>query len=190
MSDYRRMFVFGGRFFLTLVTERRRPLLATSANIALLRQSIVAVRAARPFELLAAVVLPDHLHLLMELPAGDADSSTRIGMIKALFTKMLPMAERPDEPARPSRKRRRERMVWQRRFWEHAIRDEQDLEAHMDYIHYNPVKHGVVSCPHAWPYSSFHRWVAAGRYRLEWACACNGAASPPAFERISESAGE
>jgi putative transposase len=191
MSEYRRMFAPGAQFFLTLVTERRRPLFGETRNVDRLRHVVARVRAARPFELLGAVILPDHIHWLIELPPGDADFSARIGSIKAGFTKTLPAGERPDAAITPSRSRRREQMIWQRRFWEHTIRDERDLEAHMDYIHYNPVKHGHARCPHAWPYSSLHRWVRAGRYPDDWACVCTGR-PPPAlsFDEIAVSAGE
>jgi putative transposase len=115
--------------------------------------------------------------LLVELPSGDSDFSTRIAQIKSGF-KPVNTALRAGTQSR-SRLRRRERDVWQRRFWEHTIRGVADFEAHMDYIHFNPVKHQLVACPHAWPHSSFHRWVRAGRYLHDWACSCARPARVP-----------
>jgi len=159
MPEYRRMDAPGGTFFLTIVTYERTPLFTERANVELLRTIIGSVQRERPFVFPGAVILPDHLHFIWELPASDTDFSTRVGLLKARFTKAL-----GDQPATRgrvlvSRRRHRERSVWQRRFWEHTIRDEQDFETHMDYMHYNPVKHGLARCPHAWPYSSFHHWV-------------------------------
>jgi putative transposase len=191
MSDYRRMHAPGARFFLTLVTEHRRPLFADAVNVDRLRSVTARVRDSLHFELLAAVSLPDHLHWLIELPHGEADFSKRIGKIKAGFTKALPATERPAASITPSRRRKREQMVWQRRFWEHTIRDERDLEAHVDYVHYNPVKHGHCACPHQWRYSSFGRWVRAGRYSTDWVCVCNGRRpSTPDFGHLGATAAE
>lgn len=178
----------GGRFFLTLVTFRRAPILTLYDHVDRLRESFAAEMRRRPFTFWGAVILPDHLHILIELPDGDSDYSTRIECVKSAF--------KPDPalklaPPSPSRRRRRERSVWQRRFWEHTIRDDRDFEAHMDYIHYNPVKHGLVRCPHAWPYSSFHRWVRAGRYPADWACSCGRTPIVPKTIELAEpTAGE
>jgi putative transposase len=180
MREYIRMDAPGGTFFFTLVTFERRPILAGPERVVALRAAFRSVRAAHPFELLGAVVLPDHVHLVIELPPHDADFSTRIALIKRYFTHALTPAEIGEPSPSSSRRRRRERSIWQRRFWEHTIRDERDLEAHMDYIHYNPVKHGHAGCPHAWPWSSFARWVRAGRYPPDWACSCRAPAPPPA----------
>jgi len=129
------------------------------------------VKGEWPFEIVAAVVLPDHLHWIWTLPEGDADFSRRMGRIKAMFTKAV-----GDIAALPSgnlsRGRHRESEVWQRRFWEHAIRDEKDLENHLNYIHYNPVKHGLVKCPHDWRASSFRKWVSNDGYAMDWCCVC------------------
>ena len=137
------------------------------------------------------MVLPDHLHWLIELPPGSADFSSRIGMIKAAFTRTLSPPDHEQQPTSASRRRRREGMVWQRRFWEHTIRDERDFEMHMNYVHYNPVKHGHATCPHLWPYSSFSRWVREGLYPADWACVCDGRArTPPDFDEIATTTGE
>lgn len=173
MPEYRRAFVPGGTFFFTLVTENRRPLFRDELNRKLLHDAIASARATRPFSLTAIVLLHDHLHLLITLPDGEADFSTRLSSIKATFTRAYLSAGGREAPRSASRVARRNRGVWQRRFWEHAIRDEDDLNHHLDYIHYNPVKHGVASCPHAWPHTSFHRWVEQGGYENEWLCACD-----------------
>ena len=149
MSDYRRLFVPGGTYFFTLnLRDRRSDLLVT--HIGLLRESWREVSKARPFETLAAVVLPDHMHMVMSLPESDADYPARLRLLKSGFTRRLPdMAK--------SEGRKGERNVWQRRYWEHAIRDEADLEAHVNYVHYNPVKHGHVAEMNDWPYSTWLR---------------------------------
>jgi len=122
------------------------------------------VQQRYPFTIEAAVVLPDHLHCLWTLPAGDDDFSTRWRQIKAGFSRALPRGE----PRSLSRQRQGERGVWQRRFWEHRVRDERDFEQHADYIHFNPVKHGLVERPVDWPYSSLHRWVRSGALPRDW----------------------
>ncbi|MFN0134674.1 MAG: REP-associated tyrosine transposase [Phycisphaerae bacterium] len=191
MSDYRRAYMPGGQFFLTLVTERRKPLFADKLNVDRLRHAVATTISLRPFAMIGAVILPDHLHWLIELPAGDTDFSTRVGMIKAGFTKQLSPTELPNTARSLSRVRRRESAVWQRRFWEHTIRDEHDFDAHMNYIHYNPVKHGYVECPHAWPHSSFGQWVRRGVCRADWACVCEGRRPiPPNFDSITAFAHE
>ena len=123
------------------------------------------VRRRRPFRIDGWVVLPDHLHCIWTLPAGDVDFTTRWRLIKAGFAKHLPKTEH--------RSRRGERGIWQRRFWEHAIRDERDYASHMDYLHFNPVKHGHVRRVADWPYSSFARCVERGIYPCDWAGAGN-----------------
>jgi putative transposase len=124
----------------------------------------VATRAARPFRTDAIVVLPDHLHCLWTLPAGDDDFPVRWAQIKAGFSRRIVRGER----RRASRLNKRERGIWQRRYWEHLIRDDDDLRHHVDYIHFNPVKHGHVRHAVDWPYSSFHRYAANGLYPLDW----------------------
>lgn len=164
MPNYRRMHVPGGTYFFTVnLLERRRRLLVERVDD--LRASFRATHVARPFELLAMVVLPDHLHCIWRLPSGDADNANRWAQIKSRFSRCLPVEERRSD----RRIACRERGVWQRRYWEHLIRDDDDLHRHVDYIHFNPVKHGHARRAADWPYSSFQRWVAAGVYPLDWA---------------------
>ena len=177
MPEYRRAYVPGGTLFFTLVTHRRRPLFAELANVNRLRRAVAEVRAEMAFDLVATVVLPDHLHWMVTLPVGDADYSGRIGRIKRRFTQLVTEGGSADDRALTlSRRGKRESGVWQRRFWEHVIRDQDDFNHHLDYIHFNPVKHGLARCPHAWATSSFHRWVAKGAYAADWCCACDAKA--------------
>ena len=164
MSNYPRVWVQGGTYIFTMnLLERRRDLLVE--HIDLLRDAFRTAREARPFHLLAIVVLPDHLHCVWRLPEGHADNANRWAQIKSGFSRALPIHER-----RSSRRiARRERGIWQRRYWEHLVRDDDDLRRVVDYVHINPVKHGHAACAVDWPYSSFRRWVAAGGYPMEWA---------------------
>ncbi len=168
MSRYRRWRQPGGTYFFTVVTHERRPILAGPEAIAWLREAMDNTRATRPFDLLAGVVLPDHIHCLWRLPNDDDDFPTRWRMIKTRFTRS--MLARARQPARPgaSRLRRGEHGVWQRRFWEHVIRDERDLKRHVDYIHYNPVRHGLVGKAADWPYSTFRKYVEMNEYPDDW----------------------
>jgi putative transposase len=150
MPDYRRLYADGGTYFLTVCLEDRRSDLLIR-EIALLRASWRAVAAARPFETMAAVVLRDHMHFLWRLPDNDHDFPTRMAQLKTGFTRRLPDRVK-------SKGRKRERGVWQSRYWEHCIRDEEDLARHIDYIHWNPVKHGLVDDPDDWPHSTWHDW--------------------------------
>lgn len=187
VPEYRRAYCPGGTFFLTLATHQRHDIFASTQNIGRLRRIMAAVRGERPFEIVAAVILPDHLHFLWMLPEGDADFSCRVGRVKALFTRAMreESAGRasPAEPQSASRSRHRESDLWQRRSWEHTIRDETDWRHHMDYIHYNPVKHVLARCPHAWPHSSFHHWVKTGGYDPDWCCVCRGAPAIAPYPR-------
>jgi putative transposase len=162
MPDYRRAYIPGGTYFLTVATYRRRPMLSGPVAVGRLRRALGAVREEAPSLIPAAVVLPDHVHFLWTLPRGDADFSRRVGRMKLLFTRSTRGRGAPRLAPSESRRRHRESDVWQRRFWEHAIEDEADFERHLDYLHFNPVKHGLVSCPHLWPYSSFSRRVRTG----------------------------
>ncbi|MBD9467993.1 transposase [Pseudoxanthomonas sp. PXM01] len=164
MPNYRRVLVPGGTYFFTVnLRERHRGLLVE--HIESLREAFRITKAARPFHLVAIAVLPDHLHCVWRLPQGDADNARRWAQIKGFFSVRLPMQD-----ARPSRRiARREQGVWQRRYWEHLIRDEDDLRRHVDYVHINPVKHGHAARAVDWPHSSFGRWVARGVYAEDWA---------------------
>ena len=163
---YRRAFIPGGSFFFTAVTELRRPLFASADAVGVLRTAFRAVRATRPFEVDAIVVLPDHLHCIWTLPPDDADFATRWRLIKTWFTKHCDPALRAD-PHR-ARTAKQEQALWQHRYWEHALRDEADVIRHVEYVHFNPVKHGLVSSAMEWPYSSFLRYVEAGMYPADW----------------------
>ena len=164
MPDYRRNRVPGGTYFFTVNLLERRTALLVSL-IGALRDAVRKVRAARPFHVDAWVVLPDHMHAVWTLPPGDSDYSARWKAIKIAFAKALPKTE----CLSPVRAARGERGIWQRRFWEHTIRNEQDYAAHVDYVHINPMKHGLVACVGDWPHSSFHRYVARGVYSPDWA---------------------
>ena len=130
-----------------------------------LRCATRQVRGEHPFEISTIVILPDHLHSIWTLPSDDHDYSIRWGLIKAAFSRQVPATERISK----SRKNKGERGIWQRRFWEHWIRDENDYRRHVNYIHYNPVKHGYVAKPVDWPYSSIHRFIRQGIITPDWA---------------------
>ena len=164
---YRRTRIAGATYFFTLVAYRRRPLLRSRAAVLAFEEATAAVRARHPFEIAAQVILPDHLHALWTLPEGDADFSTRWRLIKSRFTRACSHMS-SDAGQSGSRRDKGERTVWQRRFWEHVIRDERDFGAHVDYIHYNPVAHGLASAPRDWPHSTFEEWVARGVYEPDW----------------------
>jgi putative transposase len=145
------------------LAERRLHLLTD--HIDLLRRAFRETQSRHPFTIEAIVVLPDHLHAIWSLPDGDADFATRWRLIKSSFSRGLPTGE----PVSISRKQKGERGIWQRRYWEHALRDEADLARHVDYIHFNPVKHGHVTRVRDWRHSSFHRMVRLGIYSEDWA---------------------
>jgi putative transposase len=163
MPDYRCNRVPGGTFFFTVnLLDRRSNLLV--AQIDALRDAVRQVRARAPFHIDAWVVLPAHMHRLWTIPEGDADFPGRWRAIKTAFAKSLPIGE-PQSPVMTSRG---ERGIWLRRYWEHTIHDDRDFAAHMDYTHFNPVKHGLVAHPADWPHSSFHRCVISGLYPAGW----------------------
>ena len=162
MVRYRRNRIEAGTYFFTVtVTDRRSSILVD--NIAALRAAFRTTRQERPFSIDAIVVLPEHIHVLMSLPLNDADYSGRWRRIKGLFSRSV---ARSTQIKRDSRG---EYELWQRRFWEHTIRDDRDFERHADYIHYNPVKQGLVGSVSNWPYSSFHRYVRLGILPADWA---------------------
>jgi len=163
---YRRSRTEGGTYFFTVVTHNRRGFLCSSDNVALLRQAFRSVMPDYPFKIDAFVLLPEHLHCIWTLPEGDNDFSTRWRLIKSRFTCGCDPSLRGN--ANASRRRKGEQAVWQRRFWEHQIRDNNDLAQHVEYIHYNPVKHGLVNAPRDWGYSSFHRYIRQGIYDANW----------------------
>ncbi|WP_020654777.1 REP-associated tyrosine transposase [Massilia niastensis] len=166
MSHFRRP-RFGSTFFFTVVAYRRRPILCDAAVRLALRDAFVRTRIRLPFIVDALALMPDHLHCIWTLPDGDVDYSSRWSQIKHRVSyacrdlygnRMVTTAQR----------RRRESPIWQRRFWDHAIRNEEDMERHVDYIHYNPVKHGLADNAGTWPYSTFWRYVQAGAYSKDW----------------------
>ena len=166
MPDYQRAYVKGGAFFFTVATYERRPLFKEESAVDLLRTCFKRVMAAYPFEVDAMVVLPDHLHCIWVLPDDDYDFSVRWRLIKTTFSRSKLVTS--PRAVSNSRRMKKEKGVWQRRFWEHTIRDEADLNRHRDYIHYNPVKHGLVASPQEWPYSSFKRFLRQGLYPSDW----------------------
>ena len=162
MSNYIRAKATGAYYFFTIVSYQRQPILCQPHIRQALRAAIRQVQIEQPFEIKAIVLLPNHLHTIFKLPENDADFSKRIGKLKSYTSKSC----RDFLMQRQSNKR--ELTLWQRRFWEHQIRDEADYIAHCDYIHYNPVKHGLVQNVADWEYSSFHRFVKQGLYPANW----------------------
>jgi putative transposase len=169
MSRYQRSTTPGTSYFFTLVSYRRRPILCDEPVRAALRNAIETTRRELPFSIDAWVLMPDHLHCIWTLPEGDAGFSARWSKIKRRVSLSCHSEYRKDELLTPSRRRRRESTVWQRRYWEHMIRDDTDMAAHFHYIHYNPVRHGLAAQAQDWPWSSFHRCVRQGIYSLDWA---------------------
>ena len=168
MPNYKRAYG-GSTYFFTVVTHKRRPFLCDAMSRAMLREAINETRTRWPFAVDAWVLLPDHLHCIWTLPDGDVEYSTRWGRIKSGFSKRInSLGVMPDSQRSASRQKRRESAYWQRRFWEHEIKSQRDYNAHMDYIHFNPVKHGYVKSPRDWEYSSFHRLVKEGVYDINW----------------------
>jgi putative transposase len=178
MSEYRRWFVPGGTYFFTVVAYGRTPLFAGDTARKLLGDIMRACFDRYPVQVVATVLLPEHLHAVWTLLPGDNAYPSRWRWIKREFTREWLTVGGPERARRPALERERRRAIWQRRFWEHTIRDEADMEAHCDYIHYNPVKHGLVASPRDWPWSSFHRWVAAGHYSIDWGRAGHAADLP------------
>ena len=164
MTEYRRFYHPGATWFFTVNLAERRGNRLLTERIDVLRAAFAHVKAHHPFTIDAIAVLPDHLHCILTLPDGDSDFSTRWGLIKSHFSRNIEKGERISK----SRGKRGERGLWQRRFWEHLIRDEMDYQQHIDYIHWNPVKHGWAQCVKEWPYSSFHGYVRRGVYPEDW----------------------
>nr|WP_298116502.1 transposase [uncultured Pseudomonas sp.] len=165
MSNYRRARYAGACYFFTLVTHQRQPVLTQPRLREALRLAIERVRQGHPFSIHGWVLLPDHLHCLWQLPEGDTDYSRRWSMIKRLTSQAMPELS---GSISLSRNLRRESGLWQRRFWEHRIRDEQDYRQHLDYLHWNPVRHALVERVADWPWSSYHRLVREGIYPADW----------------------
>jgi putative transposase len=168
MADYRRNYVAGGTFFFTLVVHERHPLFSSALARRLLRESIQRVHRNYPFELFAICLLPDHLHTVWILPPDDRNYPTRLRRIKEEFTAGWVEQGDWEGNVSPSRSKKGERGIWQRRYWEHTVRDEDDLERCVDYVHWNPRKHGLVRRVQDWPWSTFHRFVRLGQYGIHW----------------------
>ena len=190
MANYRRYLVAGGTYFFTIVTYKRRPLFQNQANVDLLRTAMTSVREEMQFHIDAAVILPDHMHFIWSFPSGDFDYSKRIGKLKARFTKAFYGNRKQCSDVSVSRAKHRESDIWQRRFWEHTIRDEDEFDRLFDYIHFNPVKHKCATCPHRWKATSFHKWVRLGVLDKNWGCSCNGRTAAIDFQSLRDVVGE
>ncbi|HNO60074.1 MAG TPA: transposase [Plasticicumulans sp.] len=164
MTHYRRARAPGAIWFFTVNLAERGSNRLLVEHVDALRQAFAYTRRQRPFRLDAVVILPDHLHCIWSLPDGDSDYSTRWNLLKGHFSRALEKSEYVS----PNRRMHRERGIWQRRFWEYLIRDEDDFNHHLDYIHWNPVKHGWAQRVIDWPHSSFHRLVEQGFYSPDW----------------------
>jgi putative transposase len=165
MPNYRRAYVPGASWFFTVNLLQRRNNDLLVRHIDLLRDAVRRVHRLHPFVIDAWVVLPEHMHCVWTLPPGDSAYSMRWRLIKTFFCRALPS----DEYRSRLRLLRGERGIWQRRYWEHLIRDDDDFRRHVDYVHINPLKHGLVGRVQDWPYSSFHRGVRFGVYPEDWA---------------------
>jgi putative transposase len=170
MPNWRRAWVPGGTFFFTVVTDGRFPLFADAQARSLLGEKFRLCQRRWPFDIVAIVLLPDHLHAIWSMPRGDTAYSNRWAWIKSEFSKSWLNSGGREQSVSKGRVRDQRRGVWQPKYWEHTLEDENDFERHFDYIHYNPVKHGHVRCPRDWKWSSFHRYVRLGVYPEHWAC--------------------
>jgi putative transposase len=168
MPQYRRVKLKGATIFITMVTYKRLPILAKPQSRQILRYAWNVTRKHFPFTTDAICLLPDHIHALIILPEDEWDYSIRIREIKRLFTKGYLIASGEKEGRNQSHLNKNEAAIWQRRFWDHIIRDETDYQNHFHYIHYNPIHHGLVDNVRAWQWSSFHRYVKLGIYDEEW----------------------
>ena len=166
MTNYRRVKQHGITSFFTVVTYKRRHLFEDENARRLLKTAFETTKKKYPFKQRAICLLPDHLHCIWTLPEDDEDYSTRWAFIKSTFTRLF--NDEKTKMIRPSLEGKREKAIWQRRFWDHMIRDEEDMRRHVDYIHYNPVKHNLAESPAQWKWSSFHQYVARGIYEPEW----------------------
>lgn len=168
MSNYIRAKAPGGTFFFTVVSHGRRGIFTLSKSREVFQEAIREVQREYPFSIGAWVLLPNHLHCLWTLPEGDEDFSRRWALIKFGFSKKASHLLTSRRDLSRARQARNESPIWQKRFWEHQIRDDKDLSRHFDYIHFNPVKHGLVNRVQDWPFSTFHRYVREGLYPENW----------------------
>ncbi len=169
MSSYLRSNVAGGSYFFTVVTERRQRILTDEVLRLALREAITKVRLERPFQIDGWVLLPDHLHTIWTLPEGDTDFSTRWRLIKSAVTRAVGESYFRPEWHTQRRAKKQCGTIWQHRYWEHLLQDDADFSHHMNYLHFNPVRHGLVKNVVDWPYSSFHRLAAQKIYPIDWA---------------------
>jgi len=183
MPEYRRSRVPVGTYFFTLVTYNCRPLFASKSNCHLLVNVWNDVRSSHTFESVAACILPDHIHAIWTLPEGDDDYPMRWKEIKRLFTQEYNRGNMDSLSRTKSQQTQGEATIWHRRYWEHTIRDQDDLNAYIDYVHINPLKHGLVNMVKDWPWSSFHRYVKEGVYPEHWG-------GKPDMKLMDESRGE
>jgi putative transposase len=167
MATFRRSVVPGTTYFFTVNTNQRLKVLAEPPFYLALKNALRQVKTEHPFTTEAFVLLPDHLHCIWPLPPSDANYALRWNVIKRIVSQAT--RRLVESSVSRSRQQRRELGLWQRRFWEHQIRDERDLFRHVEYIHWNPVKHGYVTHVRDWPYSSFHHYVKQGVYPPDWA---------------------
>jgi len=167
MKNLRRLYIDGGTYFFTVVMQHRRPILCHAQMRKALRNAIQKVRIDRPFNIIAWVLLPDHLHTIWTLPENDSDYSTRWRLVKGSVSHHVKDILDVKKERTLNQIRKQESGLWQHRFWEHTIRDEADLEKHFDYIHFNPVKHGLVEIPSDWKWSTYHKYVKQGFYNNE-----------------------
>jgi len=172
MPEYRRILYQGGTYFFTLVTYKRQKIFLSHDVSFIFYESLEHIQRLHPFTNVAYCIMPDHIHLIWRLPEDDANYSMRISQIKRRFARAFVKKYGIPVVRNMQHEKRRELTIWQRRFWEHLIRDEADLNQHIDYIHYNPVKHGMVDRVCDWVDSSFHRYVQEGYYDANWSEGC------------------
>ena len=168
MPNFRRIHAPGGTYFFTVVTNERLPIFSTESTIITFLNIIEKNQNEYPFEQIAYCILPDHIHCIWKLPDGDDDYSMRWQLIKARFSRKFLQRSDLEGKISESRKRKRERGIWQRRFWEHTIRDDNDLAMHINYIHFNPIKHVLVKKLSDWRWSSYNDYLNAGYYAESW----------------------
>lgn len=162
---YKRLFLENTYVFLTVVTSKRRNILID--NIELLKKGINNAKRFHQFEIFGIVILPNHFHIILK-PILIENYPKIVHLIKTYFSKNIDEEKIKNYQISPSRRTKQEKDIWQRRYWEHTIRDENDLYKHLDYIHFNPVKHGYVSAVKNWKYSSFREFVKRGNYEINW----------------------
>ncbi len=164
--QYKRSIAKGATFFFTVVTHERRKILCDQSNVSLLREAFRSIKGRHPFIMDAFVLLPEHLHCIWTLPENDSNFPMRWRQIKSHFSRRC--RDKFKGPQTTANLSRGEQAIWQHRYWEHQIRDDGDFIRHVEYIHYNPVKHGLTKAPKLWPHSSFHRYARQGMYHVDW----------------------